>query len=92
MEPIFSSKDIKFWQEKLSKAGVPCAPVQTLDQVVKHEQVAALGIVEKSDTDGIPMVGLPLNFDNQRPPPASNAPKLGSYNNIFDSFKEKDKT
>lgn len=92
MEPIFSAKEIEFWQEKLSKASVPCAPVQTLDQVVNHEQVVALGIVEKSDTDGIPMVGLPLNFDNHRPPPASNAPKLGSHNNIFESLKEKDKT
>ena len=90
LEPIFSTKEINFWQERFGKVGVPCAPVQTLDQVVKHEQVEALGILEKFDTDGINMVGLPLNFNKHRPPPASNAPELGSYNNIFDAFKGED--
>src|SRR5690606_23765957 len=33
------------WQAKLEAVGVPCGPVQTLDQVVAHPQTAALGIL-----------------------------------------------
>ena len=85
IEPMFLGKQRSFWQEQLIKAGIPCAPLQTLDEVLKHPQVEALGLIEKNDDNEIPMVGIPLSFNNRRPPPASVAPKLGSYN---DSFKK----
>jgi crotonobetainyl-CoA:carnitine CoA-transferase CaiB-like acyl-CoA transferase len=39
------------WQvlEDLTKAGVPCAPVLTRNQVIRHPQVAALGLVVETE-------------------------------------------
>lgn len=83
IEPIFSTKKKAFWQEQLVSAGIPCAPLQTLDEVVGHPQVEALGLVERNGENEIPMVGVPLSFNNRRPPPASAAPELGNYNDVF---------
>jgi crotonobetainyl-CoA:carnitine CoA-transferase CaiB-like acyl-CoA transferase len=83
MGRVFLAEPRALWQECLSAAGVPCAPLQTLDEVVDHPQVEALGLIEKFDGDDIPMVGVPLRFNDHRPPPASGAPKLGDYNAAF---------
>jgi crotonobetainyl-CoA:carnitine CoA-transferase CaiB-like acyl-CoA transferase len=83
MDPIFLAEPRSLWQERLSAAGVPCAPLQTLDEVVDHPQVEALGLIEKFDDDDIPMVGVPLRFNDHRPPPAAGAPELGDYNAAF---------
>jgi crotonobetainyl-CoA:carnitine CoA-transferase CaiB-like acyl-CoA transferase len=83
MGPIFLAEPRSLWQERLSAAGVPCAPLQTLDEVVVHPQVEALGLIEKFDDDDIPMVGVPLRFNDHRPSPAAGAPELGDYNAAF---------
>jgi crotonobetainyl-CoA:carnitine CoA-transferase CaiB-like acyl-CoA transferase len=83
IEPVFLAKPRALWQERLSAAGVPCAPLQTLDEVIDHPQVEALGLIEKSDSDGIPLVGVPLRFNDQRLRPVAGAPRLGDYNAEF---------
>lgn len=90
IEPIFLSKQRSFWQEKLVSVGIPCAPLQTLDEVIKHPQVKALGLIESNGKSGLSMVGLPLSFNNRRPPPASEAPKLGSYNEVFKKYRKRE--
>lgn len=67
------------WQSKLEAVGVPCGPVQTLDQVVAHPQTAALGILQTSPDGGLRTIGLPLSFDGQRPGYATVAPGLGAH-------------
>ena len=67
------------WQGKLEAVGVPCGPVQTLDQVVAHPQTAALGILQTSPDGGLRTIGLPLSFDGQRPGYATMAPGLGEH-------------
>jgi crotonobetainyl-CoA:carnitine CoA-transferase CaiB-like acyl-CoA transferase len=37
------------WLERLTAAGVPCGPVLTRNQVIRHAQVAALGLVVETD-------------------------------------------
>src|SRR5262249_52391492 len=37
------------WLELLTAAGVPCGPVLTRNQVIRHPQVAALGLVVEID-------------------------------------------
>jgi crotonobetainyl-CoA:carnitine CoA-transferase CaiB-like acyl-CoA transferase len=37
------------WLERLTAAGVPCGPVQTRNQVIRHPQVEALGLVVETD-------------------------------------------
>jgi crotonobetainyl-CoA:carnitine CoA-transferase CaiB-like acyl-CoA transferase len=58
-------------------AGVPNAPVQRLDEVLKDEQVAALGILQQGPEGALPTMGLPVRFDGERPAYDRAAPKLG---------------
>jgi crotonobetainyl-CoA:carnitine CoA-transferase CaiB-like acyl-CoA transferase len=37
------------WLERLTSAGVPCGPVLTRNQVIRHPQVAALGLVIETE-------------------------------------------
>ena len=67
------------WQAKLEAVGVPCGPVQTLDQVLAHPQTAALGILQTSPDGKLRTIGLPLSFDGQRPGYDTVAPGLGEH-------------
>ena len=65
------------WQKCLDAAGVPCTPVQTVDEVLAHPQTAAVGLLQESPEDGIMLTGLPVSFDGERPPLRHAAPRLG---------------
>jgi len=66
------------WQARLEAVGVPCGPVQTVDQVVAHPQTAALGIVQSSPDGRVRTVGMPVSFDGERPAYERMAPGLGA--------------
>jgi crotonobetainyl-CoA:carnitine CoA-transferase CaiB-like acyl-CoA transferase len=66
------------WQETLDAAGVPAAPLQTLDEVVAHPQTKALEMVQTAPGEHPALVGLPLQFDGVRPPLRSLPPDLGA--------------
>jgi crotonobetainyl-CoA:carnitine CoA-transferase CaiB-like acyl-CoA transferase len=67
------------WIAALEGAGVPCAPVNDIGEVVASEQFAAMGIAQ--DLPGGPrVVGLPISFDRARPRSARGAPRLGEHN------------
>lgn len=65
------------WQQHLDGFGLPCAPIQTTAELVAHEQTRALGILGKTHSDEIELVGMPLSFDRQRPAPLDSAPDIG---------------
>lgn len=67
------------WVAKLNDAGVPCAPVNTIPEVLEDPQVAALGMLEP--VEGVTLAGLPLSFDGTRPRIAKLGPRLGADNN-----------
>lgn len=66
------------WVRQLDAAGVPCAPVQNVQQMVAHAQTQALGIIQPVPGASIPMMGLPISFDGQRPQPRHASPALGA--------------
>lgn len=72
------------WAELLDAAGVPNAPVQTVDQVAAHPQTEALGILRRSPDDGCRYFGLPLSFEGVRPGRNAPAPALGRDNAVTD--------
>jgi crotonobetainyl-CoA:carnitine CoA-transferase CaiB-like acyl-CoA transferase len=65
------------WIAALDAAGVPCAPVQNVKQMLEHEQTRALGIMQPVPGLSVPLVGLPIAFDGARPAPRSGPPALG---------------
>ena len=74
------------WQRHLSGYGLPSAPVQTTPELCAHLQTEALGILGKPTADDIALVGLPLSFDGERPPPLAAAPDIGQDNDRLDEL------
>jgi len=66
------------WLARLDAAGVPAAPLQTLDEVIAHPQTQAVGLLQPAPGDHPDLVGLPLQFDGARPPLRSLPPELGA--------------
>jgi Predicted acyl-CoA transferases/carnitine dehydratase len=65
------------WQEVFDAAGVPCAPMLDLAEVLAHPQSHAVGMLQDAPDGGIPLMGIPLRFDGERPPFRASAPRLG---------------
>jgi crotonobetainyl-CoA:carnitine CoA-transferase CaiB-like acyl-CoA transferase len=81
---LFKTAPIAAWAERLDAAGIPYAPIQTLDKVVSDAQTTALGIIQDwRGTPPLSLVGLPLSFDGARPPFTALAPRLGEANSEF---------
>jgi crotonobetainyl-CoA:carnitine CoA-transferase CaiB-like acyl-CoA transferase len=83
IEGVTAQHTTAHWIEVLDAAGIPNAPVQTLDQVQTHPQTKALGIL-REDTEGKPsFFGLPISFDGKRPDRNEQPPALGAHNAEF---------
>lgn len=67
------------WQRALDAAGIPNAPMQTIDQVLDHPQTKALGMMQPSPDGKIALLGLPLSFDGERPAFRLDPPSLGAH-------------
>lgn len=70
------------WQALLDEAGVPCAPVLSIDEVIDDPQSKSLGMLQDAPDGGLSLMGLPLSFDGERPPLRASAPKLGEATDI----------
>jgi crotonobetainyl-CoA:carnitine CoA-transferase CaiB-like acyl-CoA transferase len=70
------------WQSVLDAAGVPCAPMLALDEVLAHPQCQAVGMLQPAPDGGIALMGLPLRFDGERPPFRASAPALGEATDL----------
>jgi crotonobetainyl-CoA:carnitine CoA-transferase CaiB-like acyl-CoA transferase len=67
-----SKEDITHWLERLEKAGVPCAPINTIPAVLADPQVDHRGLVRTIGS--VPQIVSPLRLRNapltfDRPPP-----------------------
>lgn len=68
------------WMERLEAAGIPCAPILTLPEVLAQPQTEALGIVHAVPEIAGKMLSLPMSFDGQRATLTQRAPQLGEHN------------
>jgi crotonobetainyl-CoA:carnitine CoA-transferase CaiB-like acyl-CoA transferase len=76
------------WSERLNAAGIPNAPVQTVEEVVAHPQTAALGLLRPGEDLNQHYVGLPMRLDGERPASISHAPRLDEHRQqVFDFMK-----
>lgn len=65
------------WVQALDAAGVPCAPINDIAQVMQHPHVRARGMVLSGQPDRPPMVAHPVLFDGARPTADRPPPGLG---------------
>jgi crotonobetainyl-CoA:carnitine CoA-transferase CaiB-like acyl-CoA transferase len=67
------------WIALLERAGIPCAPVQNVAEMIAHEQTRALGLMQDVPDSAMKFIGLPISFDGTRPPIRSRPPRLGEH-------------
>jgi crotonobetainyl-CoA:carnitine CoA-transferase CaiB-like acyl-CoA transferase len=79
LEACFATAGSAEWIARLDAAGVPCAPVQTVGDLLAHPQLAALGLVQPVPGSSIPVIGMPVRFNGERPMPRSGPPALGDF-------------
>jgi crotonobetainyl-CoA:carnitine CoA-transferase CaiB-like acyl-CoA transferase len=67
---------------RLGKAGVPSAPILSLDRVAAHPQTEASGMLVPVKHPRLPdyrAMGLPIKWDGERPPVRRVPPSLGEH-------------
>src|SRR5215472_7940416 len=70
------------WLERLTAAGVACGPVQTRNQVIRHPQVEALGLVVETEhhrAGRLRQTRAAARFSQTRPEIRRGAPALGEH-------------
>lgn len=67
------------WMERLEAAGVPCAPILTVPEVLEQPQVRALEMFVPEGESGVELMSLPMSFDGERPRLPGRAPRLGEH-------------
>jgi crotonobetainyl-CoA:carnitine CoA-transferase CaiB-like acyl-CoA transferase len=79
IDPLIATRTTDEWVAALDRAGVPCAPVQNVQQMLDHPQTMALGLTQPMPRGDIRLVGLPVSFDGVRPEPRLAPPALGEH-------------
>ena len=77
IEEVTTTKPTAHWIEVMEEAGIPYAPVQTIDEVAAHPQTAALGILREDEQGRSGYLGLPISFEGRRPDRNEPPPVLG---------------
>ncbi|HUX87289.1 MAG TPA: CoA transferase [Chloroflexota bacterium] len=78
----FSTRDAAEWVSSLRAAGLPCALINHVDEVFAHEQVQALGVVERiahPTAGAIPLVRSPFHLSATPPTIRRPPPRLGEH-------------
>lgn len=82
IEARLADEDCLTWEQRLLARGVPCARLQTIDQVVIDPQVEALGLIKSYDHPDIPdyrLIDHPVSYNGVRSFRADPAPDLGQH-------------
>jgi crotonobetainyl-CoA:carnitine CoA-transferase CaiB-like acyl-CoA transferase len=81
LEEAFRAKPSKEWLHLLTEAGIPCAPVQGIDEVARDPQVRHRGmLVDIPHGEGtFTVANTPFRFADGRGGPRGPAPRLGEH-------------
>jgi crotonobetainyl-CoA:carnitine CoA-transferase CaiB-like acyl-CoA transferase len=77
LQRMFQSQSSAEWQRRLQAAGVPYAPVQSVDEVFTLAQVQARQMV--SQAEGLKLVASPIKVSGSPAPRAELPPRLGQH-------------
>lgn len=82
LQAIFQAQEVDFWLEEIAAAGIPCGPVQTIDEVFSDPQVLARDMVwmMPHPTAGeVSLVGSPLKLSETPVAGRLHPPLLGEH-------------
>jgi crotonobetainyl-CoA:carnitine CoA-transferase CaiB-like acyl-CoA transferase len=88
LQHVIATRSVMEWVDVFEAAGVPAAPLQSIDQVVAHPQTQALGILQKAPDADMTLMGPPLSFNGARPPLRNAPPPLGRETQEILGFTE----
>ena len=77
LSELFLSRPRDWWIGELEAVGVPCGPINTLDEVFSDPQLLSRGMV--LEQDGLKMVGNPLKFSGTPLGDPLSPPTLGGH-------------
>lgn len=79
---VMSARSGAHWTQALNAAGVPCGPIQSIDQVFAHPQAQARGLSFELPMTGCgeaPLVASPMRLSATPPVYRSAPPRLGEH-------------
>lgn len=79
---VMSARSSAHWTAALNKAGVPCGPIQSIDQVFAHPQAQARGLSFQLPMTGCgaaPLVANPMRLSGVPPVYRAAPPRLGEH-------------
>jgi formyl-CoA transferase len=76
---IMAARKRAEWLGLLVEAGVPCAPINTIPEMLAEPQAAAMRMLATPPGEDFSIVALPISFDGTRPTPQSGAPRLNEH-------------
>lgn len=79
MERVLGTRTKGEWIDILEEAGVPCAPIQNLPEMLAEPQTEAMAMLQAVPDLGLDLMTLPISFGGRRPPVRRRAPTLGEH-------------
>ena len=82
VQQVIAQQPVAHWVQALQAVGVPCAPINNLQQALEHPQIAArqvVGYAPHASLGNMPSVNLPISFDQQPRAQRSAPPLLGQH-------------
>jgi crotonobetainyl-CoA:carnitine CoA-transferase CaiB-like acyl-CoA transferase len=89
IEKIMLTRTKGEWLDRLEAAGIPCAPIHNLREVLTEPQTDAVGIIQKVPELDFELIGLPISFDGERPSIRRPPPRLGEHNDQIIGKRER---
>jgi formyl-CoA transferase len=80
MNPLLRERRRADWIASFEAAGVPCAPIHTVPEILAHPQAQALDMRHDMPGENFSLTALPFTVDGERPRPQGGAPRLGQHN------------
>ncbi len=77
LDALFASRDAAHWMELLGRAGVPCAPINSVSQALEHPVALARGM--RITLGGVPLLGSPLHLAETPVRYELPPPRLGEH-------------
>lgn len=78
IQEIMKTDTKENWAAKLDALGVPCGPINRVDEVLQAPQTAALGIVDRNLDGRTAFTHTPVSFDGVRAATTGGAPAIGA--------------
>ncbi|MCX7779482.1 MAG: CoA transferase [Negativicutes bacterium] len=82
LDDVFRHKTVQAWIDKLEDAGIPCAPINTIDKVISDPQVNYRNMIVETDhpvAGKIKMAGVPVKMSATPGSVDTPAPLLGQH-------------